>query len=331
MNTNGVTLRVIGGLAFAALIFGGWKFYSATRTKEALAAADRRQEAMRSQIATWETRLGAAAKRAGAIESDNALLSSAFEKVRAVKTAAKAAPVSREIVEERFKQARLLAENGDPEAALRELLWCYDEGFPRVGGSRKATQMNAVVAALAKLGERYPAAQSALRERFEKARQRLLSSTDDSDAISELSSLARALKDERAMLALYDQIPSGDRRRQRIAIYAFDQFVEVQRYQDALPGRPFSVMSSSFEMLTQERPLPQNVRDPEGMRKRQRDYAINSAATNIEALAGAGDVEHARVLAEKLLKYDGSPETRALVRKHIERAGRPELLNQLPK
>ena len=99
MNTNGVTLRVIGGLALTTLIFGDWKFYSATKTNEALAAANRRQEGMRSQIATLETRLGAAAKRAEAVESDNAMLSSALEKVRA----AKAVPVSWEIVEERFK------------------------------------------------------------------------------------------------------------------------------------------------------------------------------------------------------------------------------------
>ena len=60
----------------------------------------------------------------------------------------------------------------------------------------------------------------------------------------------------------------------------------------------------------------------------QHQAAITSAALGVEILAGAGDVAHTRELGEKLLAYDGREETRALLQKHLERAGRPELLRR---
>ncbi len=46
----------------------------------------------------------------------------------------------------------------------------------------------------------------------------------------------------------------------------------------------------------------------------------------IEALAGAGDLANARKLAERVLAYDATEATRALIQQRIERAGQPELL-----
>jgi hypothetical protein len=44
-------------------------------------------------------------------------------------------------------------------------------------------------------------------------------------------------------------------------------------------------------------------------------------------LAGAGDLEHARTLAARLLTFDHSPETKTLLQQHAVRAGQPNLLN----
>jgi hypothetical protein len=46
-----------------------------------------------------------------------------------------------------------------------------------------------------------------------------------------------------------------------------------------------------------------------------------------EAHAGTGDVARARQLAEKLMAYDDSRETGALLQTHLKRAGAPELLD----
>jgi hypothetical protein len=107
--------------------------------------------------------------------------------------------------------------------------------------------MSLVVGALTKLGERYPAALGELRERMENARRRVLGHADDMEPLREIAAIARALKDEQAMVALYDAIPVGDVRRQRAAIYAVDGLVAAQRYGDALVGRPYGTMVSNFE------------------------------------------------------------------------------------
>jgi len=225
-----------------------------------------------------------------------------------------------------LKQAESLGETGDPEEALRELLWCYDEGLPQLVGIAGRMQMPEVARALSTLALRYPAAGIVLRERMEKASRRILSSVDDSEAVSELASLAQATGDDRALVSVYDQIPPGDPRRKRVAIYAFSHFAATGRYSDAVLGRPYASMSSRFEMLSQEHPLPPTVRDPEGRKKMLRDNAIKTAITNIEVLAGSGDLEHARILAGRLLKYDNSSETTALLQSSLARAGHAELL-----
>ena len=82
--------------------------------------------------------------------------------------------------------------------------------------------------------------------------------------------------------------------------------------------------------MAAERPLPANIPNPEMLRKAQHDYLISSTAKNVEVLAGAGDLEHARALAARVLAFDRSPEARTLLQQHAARAGQPELLDGLP-
>ena len=65
------------------------------------------------------------------------------------------------------------------------------------------------------------------------------------------------------------------------------------------------------------------------IRKTQGDYLINSTASSIEALAGAGDLVHAQEMAKRLLAYDSSPETIALLQQHVTRAGQAGLLDKV--
>ena len=51
-----------------------------------------------------------------------------------------------------------------------------------------------------------------------------------------------------------------------------------------------------------------------------RNFAIDGALTNIEALTGAGKVDDARMLSEKLLGFDNSEATQAALRRHVARA-----------
>lgn len=239
------------------------------------------------------------------------------------------APVTRDAVEARYKHAQDLASRGDAAAALKEFLWCFDEGMPRVTGYG-GVRTSFLLSEIAKLGEQYPDALAALRERRDKALQRMLASATDSDAAMEFSALNRALKQDQNTLAVFDQLPADDQRRQTLASSAYDQLVTAQRYGDALLGKSYAQISAQFEIMAAERPLPANIPNPEMLRKAQHDYLISSTAKNVEVLAGAGDLEHARALAARVLAFDRSPEARTLLQQHAARAGQPELLDGLP-
>lgn len=229
------------------------------------------------------------------------------------------------MVQARWRRAQQLAKDGDPAEALMELLWCYDVGMVQISGMSAVRNSFAVVV-LAKLGERYPAALDALRERRDRAREQVLASESDYAVAQQFGSLNHALKDDQATLALYDQLPAGDRRRRTLAFSAYDKLVESRRYAVAIEGRPYSMLSSSFERGIEERPLPAAVTNQEAIRSGQRKVAIDGAAKAIEALAGSGDLDRARTLAQRLLAYDASDATRALIQQHAERAGQPGLL-----
>lgn len=239
------------------------------------------------------------------------------------------APVTRDAVEARYKHAQDLASRGDAAAALKEFLWCFDEGMPRVTGYG-GVRTSFLLSEIAKLGEQYPDALAALRERRDKALQRMLASATDSDAAMEFSALNRALKQDQNTLAVFDQLPADDQRRQTLASSAYDQLVTAQRYGDALLGKSYAQISAQFEIMAAERPLPANIPNPEMLQKAQHDYLISSTAKNVEVLAGAGDLEHARALAARVLAFDRSPEARTLLQQHAARAGQPELLDGLP-
>jgi hypothetical protein len=313
MNVTRLIMGAVGVLALAAAGFGGFEVWVGGKSKDALAAANHRQEEMNARIATLETLSRAEAKRAQAVESDNATLRSAIAKAQTAKAAVAqdaGVMITHDMVEARYRQAKELARGGDREAALTELLWCLDRGM-RVDSNYRAVRGSELLDEIANLG---PAGITALRERRDKARQLLLASTNDTTAAAEFSSIARALKEDQSVVALYDEVPPGDRRRQSLANFGFNQLVAARRYSDAIVGQQAVTMISGLEILAQ---------NPSG---RLGNYAVATIATNIEVLAGAGDLAHAQTLMDHLLAYDRSEQTRAIVQQHLERAGHPELL-----
>jgi hypothetical protein len=60
-----------------------------------------------------------------------------------------------------------------------------------------------------------------------------------------------------------------------------------------------------------------------------RRRAVESGARGVEALAGAGQIERAQALIDKVLQLDSSPETRGQLLKRAERAGNTEVVNHL--
>lgn len=325
MGTSKLTVGLIGA---AAALGVGLALVGTSRARAAraeLAVAQREEAGLAAQMKGLESRMQAEAKRVQVAEAENARLLAEAEKMKGTKSRpAEEEEVTTGMVNTRFKRAQELAKSGDPAEALRELLWCFDVGMPpfaAFSGVRVSVLLDAIV----ELGARYPAALDALRARRDKARDQLLARDGSLGAGADFASINRVLKDYHANLALFDQLAPGDTRRRWLASGAHDFLVEQRRYTAALEGSPYSSISSTFEMLIHERPLPPDTPNPEEVRRKSREYIVAWAAKNIEVLAGAGELEKARTLAERLISYDAADTTRALIQRHAERAGRPEL------
>jgi len=309
---------ILAVTAVATAATGAWKLHLAGENRNAVSVLERESTELRSRIVTLTSRHETDAARATAIESDNALLTAELAKVKAADTTGTAAtpPVTQESIEKRITAAQL-AQSGNADDALRELLWCFDEGVRRVDGPRRSSRRRVIAQALAQLGERHPAANAALRDRWAEARVRLLQIGNVDGAVADFALLSQILNEKGAMTSLYDQLPKGDTRRSFVSIYAFEELVEARRYEDALEGRNFSTMISSFRISSGMAAQP------------VRNHAVTTAAKNVEVLAGGGQLEHARTLSEQVLAFDPSPETREILRKHLERAGHIQIYKQL--
>jgi len=276
------------------------------------------------QLTGLQTRLAAEKKRADDADADNGLLlaltTSALNDQN--KSAAPQAPITRDTVTRRYKNAQTLAKNGKSEEALKEFLWCYDTGMRQVS-SFAGVRGSYLLDALVKLGKNYPPALAAVLERRDVAEQRLRASATDSDAVSDYASFNHALKEDAKNLILFTSLPADDERRQTLGFFIGEQLVEAQRYTELVQAKPFSRMQGMLVMQTGF--IGTAKMSPDKVKARTNDIA-NSTAGDIEALAGAGDIAHASDLVSKLIAFDNSDETLATLQQHLARAGHPELL-----
>ncbi len=329
MSTTKITMGVVAAVALAAV---GGAIYQAggVRTSEArLVLAVRQQDELRAQLRTLEERAARATKRAEEAEADNAALLKATQSVLARAAAGRPAtesgPLTYAAVGERNQRARELAKRGDAAEALKEFLWCFDDGMTRVATYR-VYRREGLLDAMAKLGERLPEALAAMRARRDLAEKNLLENGWDMDSVADFVALNRALGDGARTLARFDQLPEGDPRRDAMGSLGFEQLMDAQRYAEAARARSYTQMEARFAAVTRERPDPAGTTTSEEARQTSREFAVKMAVNNIEVLAGAGEVARARTLAERLLAYDGSAETRTMLNARLARAGQPGLL-----
>jgi RNA polymerase sigma factor (sigma-70 family) len=244
--------------------------------------------------------------------------------------------ISKNEVDARFTRARQLADAGRHAEALREYLWCYDEGMLLVPGMT-GLRNKLLLERLWRLAEKYPPAAAALRERQTRALDRLRASPSDYGAASDFATLNVVMHEPELTLQAFDAFSQEDIRRKALGSYAFDSLIGKRRYADALVARPFNLMSARLEGEAEspERQLPVGVaagsQEAKTLQRHQREQLVDSVVKDIEVVAGSGDLESARLLGAKLLGIYGDPETRAKIQTHAIRAGHPELMNLLPR
>lgn len=327
MTTSKIALPLVTTCAFLA---GGAALFEANALNDAQAAlvmSATEQAGLRAQLRNLEAHLTEQSQRAIAAEADTATLLTA---VQSVKTAqSEVAPITHDLVKARYDRAKQLAKSGDATAALREFLWCFDEGMPRVSGFG-GVRRSYVLSEIARLAENNPEALSALQQRRDAAEKRLLASVYDFDASQDFASINRVLKDDARTLRLHDQLSPGDRRRPVLGSDVFGLLVNARRYDDAIAARSYDRMGMDLDTM-QKMLSPVNPMKPDPRAVESMHYIVNSAAQDVEVLAGTSDLFHAKSLSERLLKYDSSADTKATLQMHLARVGHPDLLNPVTK
>lgn len=315
------SLAVVAGLSTAYL--GA----SAVREqREAGIVVTTQEQALQARAKELDARLAATTARRQRAETEytrlNTVALAAARDPATLEPRVEEEMITSEMVTQRMNRAQNLIRAGDSAEALRELIWCYDIGAVRVS-SMSAVRNSFLLSTFGELALKYPPALQALQERRDKAKAIMLASDRELGATQDFASINHYIKDDAANLAMLDEFPAGDRRRRRLASGAFETLVEQRRYADALEGRSYASMLSLFENSVR-RDLPPGL-TPQA-RELQRQFFVQSTSRNIEILAGAGELAQARELIARLVAYDSTPATRALIQQQLERAGQPTLL-----
>jgi hypothetical protein len=228
-------------------------------------------------------------------------------------------PITADDVEERYSRGKKMVLNGKFAEALAEFLWCFDEGMVAVGGYR-GVRVSYLLREMVALGGKYSEALEMLRKRRDQAESIMWSGENQTEAARDFALLNASLKDDARTFVVYDRLAFDDARRPQLGGAIYELLAEARRYSDAAQGKPFEKMVLVFDSLTQVKT---------GSLATAQDLAVVLAAKDIEVLAGAGDLVHARELAERVMASRGSEATRLFLQKHLEQAGHPGLLRDM--
>lgn len=317
----------VNAVALVALVVA---FYYQTENRNLRHQAEiarQEQQAMKSKLAGLEDRLASADNRRQAAENALAKTKASAISPTPRPTSAEDSPVTAASVEARYDKARKLARTGSPAEALAEFLWCYDEGMVRVT-SYTGVRQSFLLSEIAQLAKTYPPALQALKDRRDGFERRLLNGEDDFDAAMSFSSLNRVLGESERTLAHYDRLGEDSPAKRTFAIMAYDQLADARRYREAAQAKPFRQMLSFFEDMAEQPKAMASNPGAGPIIAEQRRHASRLGAGFVEVLAGAGQLDNARDLAEIVMAYDQSPETKAILQNAAAKAGQPGLLER---
>jgi hypothetical protein len=277
-----------------------------------------RQSAISARaVAALEKQVAVQTRRVESAETEVAVLLKSAQRASATRPALPAESVhidTDDAVKAVLARAKQLLNEGKQPEALDEYVKCYRELQAIRPGS---SQCQSLMSAMQHLARSYPEARSALASLRDAAMQQLQMQPGQGELVVEIALLNERLDEGYRTVVLYDSLSPNDRNRQSLAMIANRSFIEARRYADVLVGKPFGQMLGALEGAAQAmgRPgVPQAA---------LRTTAIEATLTNIEVLTGAGKLEEARLLTEKLLAFDSSDTTRAGLKQHLDRVRAP--------
>jgi hypothetical protein len=151
------------------------------------------------------------------------------------------------------------------------------------------------------LGKQYPPALEALKARRDEAQKKMSVTQTDFSALRDFADLNHYLGDDQVTLSYFEKLPPKSRERAAIGEYIFDLLLTTQRYSDAISAQPYDHFKDTFKRLHDSLGSSPAEED-DGMR----EFIVTDAAKEIEALAGANQMDDARNLLKTILNFDHS-------------------------
>jgi hypothetical protein len=270
------------------------------------------------RIAKLERELAKGTARAEAAEADVAVM---LEKANAVRAAYRSASHgaggavdTSDLLNTTRARASQLTKEGKLQEALDEYVQCYREIETKRPGSSECQSLMSLIKSL---GRRFPPALTALAGLRDAAMAQWQTKPYPArrESTFEIALLNEQLGQGSRTLELYDTLPADADERSSLAMIAFKSFVEARRYNDALLGKPFGRMLGAMDAAPKALASQPPEREPAIRRA-----VLDDAGTNIEVLTGAGKLDDAKMLTDKLLAFDNSDAARAAIQRHVERA-----------
>lgn len=222
----------------------------------------------------------------------------------------------------RLELAELLIGRGKHEEALVELLVCFDRGAiddPTFG----ETRWTEVLTRIHRLGQVWPDALQKLGERSDAAAKRIVAGSQDSGDVELAIRIDVELGRVERLMRLYDGLrskPEAAEVRKRIAPHVVVVLLADHRYADALEcvGDPAAELEKRIAACAE--PAKQEGADVERCRR----DAVSVGAEYFEITLGAGRIEQADALVERLLKFEPKVGTYEKIMDHAVRARAPK-------
>lgn len=319
------TSKIVTGFAICLGAFTGSKaFYKtgeANRIEHELALARESSQALATTIAELEQRLNPENVSVQKVDAAPA----ANQKNPAAEESDRFEEVTEELVKTRFDEARRLKDQGRYSEALELYLWCFDIGMPRF--NRFSGIRAAVIHEINELNEFLPRVVEELRLRRDDAERRLFENDPDSGDFASYTTINRIWGEVDRSLSLYEapELDEGIKGRLRTSLR--NDFIEAQRYEDVYTETMAGTAMIKFDLMM-SRSIPRVEGADRGpMEERNRKYAIDQAAMDIETMVGAGDIESAVELAARVLKTDSSADTIEIIGERLDRVNRRDLLD----
>lgn len=230
----------------------------------------------------------------------------------------------------RMEYAEALANKGQYQEALDEYLWCFDHGLEH-DQSFAGVRASFLLSSIKSLGNAYPPALDALKERRDRAEQAIFSNAAVTRAnMLDLSSLNRVLGDNARTVTAFDKLTGGEAERLKkdMVDIILDQLLAAKRYQDII-NYSSDVKAKVDRLVRNHESLKGNDSVNEEMMASLKSFTVRKASSYYEALLGVGKAEEAGTLLEQLLNFDASAQTYVLLIKRASVAGARETASAL--